>query len=40
LAEGVREYGAEKDIWAKEGQDNRGVELYNLHSPNIIGVIK
>jgi hypothetical protein len=25
-AEGVREYGAEEVIWAREGRGNRGVE--------------
>jgi len=40
LAEDVREKGAEEDIWAKEGQGNKGVELHDLYSPNITGVIK
>jgi len=40
LAEGVIEQGAEEDIPAKEGHGNKGVELHDLYSPNIIGVIK
>jgi hypothetical protein len=27
LAEGFREQGAEEDIWAPEGEGNRGVEM-------------
>ena len=39
-AERVRELGAEGDIWAEEGRGNRGVELHDLYSPNIIRLIK
>ena len=38
--ERVRELGAEGDIWAEEGRGNRGVELHDLYSPNIIRLIK